>query len=81
MPITQMDKMFGGEYDITAPVECWSCHQDDKGGNPEKVNMTTKYVLDGLGSDSNSVPMESVVCMQCHVEYYFKVILQKSKMA
>ena len=79
-----MDKMGVAEFyaanfhdlasEITHPIGCQDCH------DPETMNLSIsrpalKEALANMGKDINKAThqeMRSLVCAQCHVEYYFK---------
>lgn len=61
--------------EIVNPVGCADCHDNET----MKLTVTRDYLkraLDAEGSapfaDANHQDMRTLVCVQCHVEYYFK---------
>jgi nitrite reductase (cytochrome c-552) len=63
-----------GEKKFTHPIGCFDCH------DPENMNLriTRPALAEALvkrGRDLDNIPhheMRTLVCAQCHVEYYFK---------
>jgi nitrite reductase (cytochrome c-552) len=60
--------------EITHPIGCLDCH--DPGTMELKITRPVlKEALKAMGGDINQIThqqMRSLVCAQCHVEYYFK---------
>ncbi len=59
---------------VSNPIGCQDCH-DPKTMNLRITRPALKEGLKAAGRDVNEMPyqqMRSLVCAQCHVEYYFK---------
>ncbi len=52
---------------FSEPISCYNCHMND----PQTLDAPNQYWHDSMGKDWDSVPMEAIVCGQCHNEYYF----------
>ena len=50
-------------------VSCYNCHENQAHNDGELV-VTHSYVTAALGEDSG-IPLETLTCGQCHIEYYF----------
>jgi nitrite reductase (cytochrome c-552) len=60
--------------EMTHPVGCADCH-DPRTMKLQITRPALKEAFAAMGSDINSVSlqqMRSLVCAQCHIEYYFK---------
>jgi len=58
---------------VTQPIGCADCH-DSRTMNLRITRPALKEAFEAMGRDINSVShqeMRSLVCAQCHVEYYF----------
>ena len=51
-------------------VSCYSCHGNSAGNGGERV-ITHSYVLTALGDNAAKIDPSTLVCGQCHIEYYF----------
>ncbi len=51
-------------------VSCYSCH-DNMAGNGGQLVVTHSYVHTALGDNVGNFDPGSMVCGQCHIEYYF----------
>ncbi len=52
---------------FTEPISCYNCHMND----PQTLDAPNQYWHNSMGKDWDAVPMEAIVCGQCHNEYYF----------
>lgn len=50
-------------------VSCYNCH-DNLAHNEGELAVTHSYVTMALGEESG-IPLETLTCGQCHIEYYF----------
>ncbi|MHC4843726.1 MAG: ammonia-forming cytochrome c nitrite reductase subunit c552, partial [Planctomycetota bacterium] len=60
--------------EVTHPIGCQDCH-DPKTMNLRITRPALREAFDNMGKDINKAShqeMRSLVCAQCHVEYYFK---------
>lgn len=51
-------------------VGCYNCHANEANDNGKLV-VTHDYIIDGLGSNMDSIDAATLSCGQCHIEYYF----------
>ena len=51
-------------------VSCYTCHGNNA-GNKGAHEITHSYVLKALGSNADAIDSSTLVCGQCHIEYYF----------
>lgn len=51
-------------------VSCYNCHEN-QAGNEGMLVVTHSYVAEALGDNMAGIPMQDLVCGQCHIEYYF----------
>ncbi len=53
---------------MTENVGCYTCHENNA-GNSGELTITHDYTVEALGD--SSIAAETLVCGQCHIEYYF----------
>ncbi len=74
------DEYFAGKWaskgaEIVNPIGCADCH--DTNSDDMKLAISRPYLEDGLAAlgydhaNASQQDMKSLVCAQCHVEYYF----------
>ena len=51
-------------------VSCYNCHGNDPGKGGMNV-VTHDYVHTALGENESTIDNKTLVCGQCHIEYYF----------
>ena len=54
--------------DMSENVGCYTCHENQEGNSGELV-VTHDYTVNGLGD--SGIDASTLVCGQCHIEYYF----------
>ena len=64
--------IYSTEYDeifkkVSEPISCYSCHANTDG----ELVASNQYLLNALGSDVSKIDEKTLVCAQCHNEYYF----------
>ncbi|MCR5294920.1 MAG: ammonia-forming cytochrome c nitrite reductase subunit c552, partial [Lachnospiraceae bacterium] len=52
-------------------ISCYTCHGNMQGNEGQRV-VTHSYVHDCLGDNIDTINISTMVCGQCHIEYYFK---------
>ena len=51
-------------------VSCYNCHGNEAGNEGKRV-ITHSYVHEALGDNVDTIDPSTLVCGQCHIEYYF----------
>lgn len=52
-------------------VGCYTCHSNMQ-GNEGQLQVSHDYTLSALGDNVDTIDADTLVCGQCHTEYYFK---------
>lgn len=55
---------------LNESISCYNCHENSAGTNGQLV-VTHSYVHTALGDNVKTIPESTMVCGQCHIEYYF----------
>ena len=55
---------------MTETVSCYTCHEN-MAGNEGQLVVTHSYVHKALGENVSTIKDATLVCGQCHIEYYF----------
>ncbi len=51
-------------------ISCYTCHGNDA-GNGGQITITHSYAVTALGENLANIPLSTLSCGQCHIEYYF----------
>ena len=55
---------------LNESISCYNCHENSAGTNGQLV-VTHSYVHKCLGENVDTINVSTLVCGQCHIEYYF----------
>ena len=64
---------------LNESISCYNCHENSAGTNGQLV-VTHSYVHTALGENVSTIPDSTLVCGQCHIEYYFNPETKETSM-